>query len=110
MSNPPLPFNVQTNHPLIKREQFYTIDRKLITVHSEDRDTCKWPLSNHFEVDLPETIQNVQSIRLLETAMPSNFYNISTQFQNTSMTYTYNGEEKQLSYNGFYNPVQMACT
>tara|TARA_Y100001958_G_C21231939_1_gene557764 strand:- start:1307 stop:2398 length:1092 start_codon:yes stop_codon:yes gene_type:complete len=111
MSNPALPFNVQTHHPLIKREHFYTVDRKLVTIHSEDRDTCKWPVSNVFEVELPEVIQNVQSIRLLETAMPSNFYNVSRQFQNTALTYTYDSEEKVIELcDGFYNPVQMACT
>ena len=111
MNNPPLSFNLGTNHPLIKREQTYTLDRKLITIHSEDRDTCKWPSSSEFEVDLPETIQNVQSIRLAETAMPSNFYNISKQFQNTAIAYSTN---KVAQYtvelcDGFYTPLQLAC-
>lgn len=110
MNNQPLSFNLGTNHPLIKREQTYTLDRKLITIHSEDRDTCKWPSSSEFEVDLPETIQNVQSIRLAETAMPSNFYNISKQFQNTSLAYTLGGVDKTIELcDGFYTPLQLAC-
>lgn len=109
-----LQFNVQNNHPLIPREQYYTLDRKLVTIHSEDRDTCKWPNSNEFEIELPETIQNVQSIRLAETAMPSNFYNISKQFQNTTLSYTVHkllgGKEKQIELcDGFYTPLQLAC-
>lgn len=111
MNNPPLSFNVGTNHPLIKREQTYTLDRKLVTIHSEDRDICKWPSSSEFEIELPETIQNVQSIRLAETAMPSNFYNISRQFQNTSMAYTLDGVgQKTIELcDGFYTPLQLAC-
>ena len=111
MNNQPLSFNLGTNHPLIKREQTYTLDRKLITIHSEDRDTCKWPSSSEFEVDLPETIQNVQSIRLAETAMPSNFYNISKQFQNTAMAYsTHTLPQGTIELcDGFYTPLQLAC-
>ena len=45
-------FNVQQMHPLIPREQTFVLDRKLVSVHSYDRDIKKWPNSNHFEVDL----------------------------------------------------------
>lgn len=111
MNHPNLSFNVQNNHPLIKREQNYILDRKLVTVHSEDRDVCKWPNANHFEIELPETIQNVQSIRLAETAMPSNFYNISQQFQNTTFTYSIAGgsETRVELCDGFYTQLQLAC-
>ena len=39
---------LKSDHPLIPREQTFAIDRKLLTVHSEDRDVNKWPNSNHF--------------------------------------------------------------
>ena len=42
-----------TSHPLIPREQTFNIDRKLVTIHTEDRDINKWPEANHFEVRLP---------------------------------------------------------
>ena len=116
MNPTPLSFNVQNNHPLIPREQTYTLDRKLVTIHSEDRDTCKWPNANEFEIELPETMQNVQSIRLAETAMPSNFYNISRQFQNTALPYKikklFGLEDKEETLelcDGFYTPIQLAC-
>lgn len=115
MNPTPLSFNVQNNHPLIPREQYYTLVRKLVTIHSEDRDVCKWRDSNHFEIDLPETIKNIQSLRLAETSMPSNFYNISKQFQNTSLTYSVGGTTGPWKTHtielceGFYTPVQLAC-
>lgn len=102
----PIHFNVQNNQPLIPRQQYYTLDRKLVTIHSEDRDVCKWPNANHFEVELPESIQNVQSLRLAETAMPSHFYNISKQFQNNALVY--NDILVELP-DGFYTPHQLAC-
>ena len=39
-------FILQTNHPLIQSEQTYVLDRKLISIHSVDRDYHKWPNSN----------------------------------------------------------------
>ena len=107
----PIHFNVQNNQPLIPRQQYYTLDRKLVTIHSEDRDVCKWPNANHFEVELPESIQNVQSLRLAETAMPSHFYNISKQFQNNALVYTTNdGSDNLIELpDGFYTPHQLAC-
>ena len=106
----PVHFNVQNNQPLIPRQQYYTLDRKLVTIHSEDRDVCKWPNANHFEVELPESIQNVQSLRLAETAMPSHFYNISKQFQNNALVYNVGGDDILVELpDGFYTPHQLAC-
>ncbi len=54
--------NINQSHPLIPREQTYFLDRKILSVHSYDRDYKKWPNANHFEVMLPETLKNIQSI------------------------------------------------
>ena len=110
MSGAPIHFNVQNNHPLIPREQNYTVNRKLVTIHSEDRDICKWPKSNHFEIQLPEPIQNVHCIRLASCAFPSHFYNISNDFQNNSFCYDASGGlEKQVTIpDGNYSEKQLA--
>jgi len=78
-------FNVQQMHPLIPREQTFVLDRKLVSVHSYDRDIKKWPNSNHFEIDLPEDLRNIQSMRLLNIALPSNQYIFSNEYQNTKL-------------------------
>ena len=57
------------NKPLIDREQTYFLDRKLLTVHSVDRDIEKYPNVNNFEVTLPQIIKNVQSIRLTDISI-----------------------------------------
>jgi hypothetical protein len=82
-------FVLQTSHPLIKSEQTFVLDRKLISIHSVDRDYKKWPNSNHFGVDLGEAFHNVQSLRLINFAVPSNNYTFSTAYQNTKMSFTY---------------------
>ena len=67
-------YSLGNSKPLINREQNYVLDRKLVTVHSEDRDITKWPNSNTFEIMLPEQLLNVQSMRLIQATMPSNFF------------------------------------
>lgn len=80
--------NLNNTHQLIQRQQNYVLERKLISIHSEDRDIKKWPNSNHFEVILPEPILNVQSMRLLDILIPVNFYSFSTTLQNTKMFFS----------------------
>lgn len=127
-----LSYQLNTNHPLTRRDQHYTLDRKLLTVHSDDRDICKWPRSNHFEIELPETMNNVQSMRLVECSMPTNYYTFSNNYQNTRFILTLTEKDpdadwRQLpnrAYNwsllsghsfeiiieeGFYLPEELAC-
>ena len=80
-------FNVNNEHQLIRRQNTYVLDRKLVTIHSEDRDINKWPNSNHFEVELPESLSNVQSMRLVEIQLPSNQYVFSNNQQNTKLQF-----------------------
>jgi hypothetical protein len=105
MNHVPLSFNTQNNHPLIPREQNYVLSRKLLTVHSEDRDVNKWRNANFFEIVLPESIKNVQSMRLVQSSMPSHFYNISEQLQNNKMVV--NGHNVIVP-DGFYSPDNLA--
>ncbi len=86
-------FIVNRNHPVQKREQTFTLDRKILTVHSFDRDINKWPNANCFEIDLPEPVTNIQSIRLVQISIPSNQLVFSNEYQNTKMTFTHGGGE-----------------
>ena len=114
MNCSPVKFNNNISQPIIPPEQLYTAERKLITIHTEDRDVCKWPNANHFEIELPESIQNVQSVRLSEISLPSHFYNISKQFQNNALVYSTNDLDcsnnlKHIEVpDGFYTPEQLA--
>ena len=85
-------FNTHTNHALIQREQTYVIEKKLLTVHSEDRDFTQFPNSNHFSLAIGESMNNVESMRLVSYAFPNNCYNISTSYQNTKLAYNYTRE------------------
>src|SRR6056300_1317017 len=87
MSNFPQ-FNVNNEHQLIRRQNTYVLDRKLVTIHSDDRDINQWPNSNHFEITVPDDITNVQSLRLVEIQLPNNQYVLSNSQQNTKLQFT----------------------
>ena len=95
--------------PLINREQNYVLDRKLVTVHSEDRDITKWPNSNSFEIMLPEQLLNVQSMRLIQATLPAIFFTFNNDYQNTKFIFTLSSVEHTVTIqDGFYTPTQLA--
>lgn len=125
-----LNFNTHQNHPLIDREQTYFLEKKHITIHSEDRDICKWSNSNNFEILLPKDLINVISLRLIDITIPNNIYTFSTNNQNTKFRVkvipqinnpaltdehfalnTYNNDFNYYEItidDGFYTPEQLA--
>ena len=118
-------YNVRNTHQLIPREQTYVLDRKLVSIHSEDRDIKKWPHSNHFEVTLPEVMSNVESMRLLECTLPLDYYTFSNDYQNTKLSFKVSVIDPSSTYyqflananskiftitiqEGFYEPEELA--
>ncbi len=122
------------NHPLIKNSNQYFLEKKYISISSEDRDITKYPTSSEFEMFLPQEYLNVASARLHSWSFPSNYNVFGLEYYNTSMTFKmgklYNPTEHSfespltegifaaLYYNsnteyiinienGFYNPEQM---
>ena len=55
---------------MFKENKNYLFNRKIIAVHSQDRDISKWPKSNEFEVSLPINYNKVNSIQLLSIQLP----------------------------------------
>jgi hypothetical protein len=109
---------LKNDHPLIPREQTFSVNRKLITVHSEDRDINKWPNANHFELQLPQTYTNVETIALVEYSFPTYYYTFSNESQNTQITFaamistaSY-GQTNPITITispGFYSHAQLAA-
>jgi len=108
-------FNVQQNHPIIPREQTYVLFRKIISVHSYDRDISKNPNSNHFEIDLPEALINVQSMRLIQITLPNNQYVFTDAYQNTKLQFGVTTPSGPFAFiiqisEGSYTPDQLVTT
>lgn len=96
--------NLHNNHPLIGKKQNFIINRKVVTIHSEDRDINKHPNSNSFSITLPEPIKNVQSMRLLDSMFPTDLYTFSNNYENTKFKIGINSD---INYNGPNNPIIM---
>ena len=108
-------YNVNNPHPLIPREQNYYLDRKLVSIHSEDRDITKFPDPSRFDVILPQPIYNVQSMRLVQSTFPVDYYTFSDVYQNTRFHFTTFplGNEEGIPFcakiqEGTYNACQLA--
>ncbi len=94
---------------LIPRERSYVLNRKLVSICSEDRDINIWPNANHFEITLPEIITNVQSIFLSYCNMPIPFYTFSNSNKNTKFSFNYKAINYLITIDeGFYDGFQLA--
>ena len=106
-------FNTNNPNPLIPRQQNYVIERKLVSIHSEDRDITKYPFSQKFDVTLPQPLLNVQSMRLVQSTFPIDYYTFSNEYQNTKFRFTAGFTDVLVSYcvqiqEGTYTPCQLA--
>lgn len=77
---------------LIERLQNFTLNRKIFSVDSGDRDINKWPSSSEFEVTCPQDYNKVESIRLVTLQTPNIFYNISEYLQNNKLVIEYKND------------------
>ena len=100
-------FNTSTNHPLIPNANDYIVYKKYVSIHSEDRDVLKYPNSNQFEIEMPEDITNVYSLRLINWTFAANYDSFSISNSNVTMffkiTNPYNPGENML-----HNPLEQA--
>ena len=109
----PSNLNLENNRQLIASQDNYVLDRKLLTVHSEDRDIAKWTHVNEFEITCPQSYVNIQSMRLVEISIPYIFYNFSNDLQNTKFSFTRGGVQPTLTVtidSGYYTGELLAKT
>jgi len=77
-----------TNHPLIENNGQYVKYKKVISIHSEDRNITKFPLASQFEIDLPEGLLNIETVKLVSWSFPSNYSVFSIVNKNLELTFT----------------------
>ena len=56
---------------LIERLQNFTLNRKILSVDTSDRNILKYNNSSIFEIDCPTVYTNIESIRLLNITLPN---------------------------------------
>lgn len=111
-------FNEPINHPLIIRKNNVTIEKKQITVHTEDRDMrlksdgTRVENQNKFSIQLPDHYENVAYVKLKNIQIPTYYVNISEKYRNNKLTVSYPSPEnpdETIEYDvvipdGFYTP------
>jgi len=128
-------FELNNSHPIIPNSNQYLLEKKFVSINSEDRDMIKYPVSSEFEIELPQDYLNVQSVKLYSWSFPANYNVFSIDLQNVYMSfkitepynpgahgvsdelteaifaalyYNVNNNYTVFIENGFYNPMQMA--
>ena len=66
-------FNTQQNHPLIPNSNSYVVEKKYVSIHSQDRDLKAFPIASIFEIELPQSYENVQTVKLNNWSFPANY-------------------------------------
>lgn len=94
-----------STHPIIARENNYKVNRKLLTVHANDRDVTYYPDSNFFSIKCPQAYENVQSINLIELSIPMKINNFSDKLKNNK----FQVDSSLVTIDdGHYEPLELA--
>jgi hypothetical protein len=96
-------YNVASNHPLIENSNEYAIIKKYVAIHSQDRDFLKFPNAASFEIELPEDMLNVSTVRLADYTFPLFYDTYSLDLANTTMTF-----KIVTPYNPASSPLEVA--
>ena len=95
------------NSTIIKKENNYFLQRKLLTIHANDRDKAYYKLPNQFEVKCPESYTNIESMKINEISFPSKPNNFSSYLNNNTLSY----DSTLITIpDGFYTQSQLANT
>ena len=79
--------NLNTTHPLQNNANLYESISKYVSIHSEDRNMIKYPSSSYFEIQLPQSLENVSAVRINDWAFPSNYNAFSSIFRNVELSF-----------------------
>ena len=79
--------NTNQNHPLQQNSQNFLEYKKYVSIHSEDRDVLAYPNSAEFEIELPEDVTNISTMKLVSWAFPANYDTFSVLNSNIKMLF-----------------------
>jgi len=81
-------YNLNTTHPIQPSSQEYIINnKKFVSIHSEDRDIIKYPNASNFEIEMPQDMLNVSTVRLVDWTFPANYDVFSAKYNNISLSF-----------------------
>jgi hypothetical protein len=62
-------------------------ETKYVNINSSDRDEVAWPLSTHFEIDLPDNLKDVTYLQLFDYNFYNHIFNFTNFYQNTKLSF-----------------------
>ena len=95
-----------STHPIIQQKNTFSLDRKLLTIHANDREQFFYN-NNVFSIKTPQPYNNVQSLRLTEINFPSKINNFSKNLNN-NIFYINNDFSPINIPDGNYTPENLA--
>ena len=78
-----------SNHNIIPKDNNYVLNKNNISISSLDRDKSKWKNNKNFEINLPQSFNNIHYINITNITLPFNQFNISQTFQNNKIRIHY---------------------
>ena len=60
-----------SNHPIIPKQNELILEPHYVTFHSDDRDESKHPSASHWSTRLPQNINSIRSMHLVDAYMPT---------------------------------------
>ena len=97
------------NFPLINKSDTFCKNRKVLYIDSNDRDILKWPNNNEFEINCPQTYNDVTSIRMFDVQLPNFYFNVSEYLQTNKLCVTFNSVLTIITLeDGYYTPQHIA--
>jgi hypothetical protein len=110
-----------TNHPLIPRKNNVMIEKKQVTVHTEDRDMrmktdgTYVETQSKFSIQLPDALENVAYVQLKNIQVPTHYINIAEKYRNNKFSLTIEDDENHATItitiqDGFYTPSTLINT
>jgi len=72
-----------SNHPIIPRQTDLILSPHYVTFHSSDRDKTKYPSSSQWATRLPENVNSIRSMHLVDCYLPTKrMYVFKNDYQN----------------------------
>jgi hypothetical protein len=78
-------YHLNNTHNLQPNANTYFVEKKYVTIHSEDRNFIMYPKSGEFQITLPQMMNNVIKVRIATYDFPSNYDVFSRDINNITM-------------------------
>ena len=81
-------YHLNATHNLQPNANTYFVEKKYVSIHSEDRNILMYPKSGEFQITLPQILNNVIKVRVATYDFPSNYDVFSRDMNNIQFAFS----------------------